>query len=345
MTLEPNDEKEKRDDVATLIRLGGPRPAVPPQRLDRARAAARASWRQAVQRRSRSRNVWAVALTLAASLVLAVTVRVIWFENALPLVAESAIRVESLSGQVWIRTPADPDGAPRRALKLGDEVSPGCELVTAERGRTALRLSSGHSVRLDESTRIRLLDVESIALDRGAVYVDSGSDVEAAGTLAIHTQFGVVEEIGTQFEVRLADDAVHVRLREGAVVVQRDGESHAVAAGNELELRSDGSTTVREIATHGAGWDWIAGIAPMLELEGRTAREFLAWVGRERGLRVVFADEAVARAAGETVLRGTARGLSLEEALDAVLPTCRMVHRIDDGMLTIYADPGERSAP
>ena len=89
------------------------------------------------------------------------------------------------------------------------------------------------------------------------------------------------------------------------------------------------------IPTHGPEWEWMASITPMPDLEGLTARAFLGWIAREQGLSLAFADETVARAAGETTLGGTVKGLTPEEALEAVLPTCRMTQRIEEGVLLI----------
>ena len=101
----------------------------------------------------------------------------------------------------------------------------------------------------------------------------------------------------------------------------------------------DGRVIRREIATFGDDWEWLAGITPLLELEGESARTFLEWVAREQGLQLAFTDEAVARSADETILGGTSRHLTLDNALDAVLPTCRMGYQVKNGILIISATP------
>ena len=115
--------------------------------------------------------------------------------------------------------------------------------------------------------------------------------------------------------------------------------------GTELELDPDGSVTRRELSTYGPEWEWIIGITPALDLEGRTARTFLDWVARERGWTLAFADEAVARSAEEIELGGTVERLTLEQALDAVLPTCRMIYRVEDGILVIASDAQFEESP
>ena len=330
---------DDRDDVATLIRFAGKRKSVPPDRAERARAAARAEWQHEVRRRSRKRTIWiAAGLATAASLVLAIAFRILPFGTGVPTGSEPAILVEALAGPAWSRVAVAGKIQAPRALEVGDDVRLGSELATAEESRAAIRLASGHSVRLDESTQIRLLDRDSLALDRGAIYVDSGFEAGAARALDVHTPLGVIEEVGTQFEVRLEHDSVRVRLREGAVILHRDEQAHEMQVGTELEMAADGSVIRRAISAHGPEWGWIVGITPMLDLEGRSAMDFLDWIARERGWTLVFADEKVARSAGEIVLGGRVERLTLEEALDVVLPICRMTYRVEDGVLLIRAE-------
>ena len=325
-----------RDDVATLVRLAGKRQAVPRERAERVRAAAQAQWQHEVRSRSRKRTIWIGAgLAAAASLMLAVTIQVLSVGNGVPQRPADTILVESLVGPVWIRSTGEEGTLQSRAVEVGDEVPLESTLTTHDDGRAAILLASGHSVRLDRTTSIRLLDAGSIALDEGAIYVDSGLEAGSATPLEIYTPLGLVREIGTQFEIRLQDDSVRVRLREGAVVVHHYNQTYEVRVGTELELDADGSVTPREFSTYGPEWEWIIGITPTLDLEGRTARTFLDWIARERGWTLAFADEAVARSAEEIELSGTVERLTLEQALDAVLPTCRMIYRVEDGVLVV----------
>jgi hypothetical protein len=335
------------DDVATLVRFAGKRPAVPAERTVRVRAAAQAEWRQELQRRSRQRHLWIAAAAVAATCgALAIGLRMLPLTDLPPAPPAATLRVESIAGTAWVRDAGAAPAALPRPIAAGEDLLPGAEITTAEQGRMALRLASGHSVRLDASTRIRWLDARSLALERGALYVDSGPDGRTAA-LGVHTPLGVVEEAGTQFEVRLdaVVERVRVRLREGAVVVRRDDRVHEVGAGFELELDSRGNPTLRPFPAYGPDWEWIAGVTPMLELEGRSAKDFLAWVARERGWTLAFDDEAAARAAEQIALAGTVGRLTLDEALDAVLPTCRMAHRVEDGVLRVSLDLRPRRAP
>jgi ferric-dicitrate binding protein FerR (iron transport regulator) len=326
--MKENEDLEQDRDVATLLRVAGKRHDVPRERAERIRATARAEWQVEVRRGSRRRRAWA-----AAALAAAATVAAVWL--GLPS-RPAAVPVESLSGAAWARA-AGGDGAERRRIAVGDEVTLESAVETDEGGRVALRLVSGHSLRLDASTRVRLLGAASVTLDRGTLYVDSGPAAAAAAALSVHTALGVVQETGTQFEVRLEGDSLLVRLREGAAVVRHRGQVHEVAAGNELGLSAGGTVTRRPVPTHGPEWDWLVGVTPMLDLEGRSARAFLDWVARERGWTLAFEHPTVARSAEGIVLAGTVRMLTLDEVLDAVLPTCRLTYRVVDGVLVIGA--------
>ncbi len=332
--------EDEGDDVARLLRVAGKRPPMPPERVERVRAAALLQWQEVLRRSPSRRYAWAAALAAAAGLV--ILIRILAFGTGAPT-SGAAASVDSSAGSAWVRNAPDRSES-ERPIAVGDGVALGSEVVTAAGARVALRLASAHSLRLDGSTRIRLLDATSVALDQGALYVDSGNAAAGVGPLSVHTALGVIREIGTQYEVRVDDGALRVRLREGGVVVRRGGETHELQAGNELRLAADGTASRRPAPIHGPEWEWIAGITPMLDLEGQSARSFLDWVARERGWSLAFDDEDVARSAEAIVLRGTARRLTLDEVLDAVLPTCRMTYRVESGVLRIAPLPQSSSS-
>lgn len=333
MKDEPRVPSNDHDDVGELIRLAGKRTAVPSERTERVRAAAREAWKVETGRHARKRrmSLWAGLGGCAAAASLVVAYLLLPPGGDATRGTGPAARIEMLAGAAWSRTA---DGA-REALAAGATIRPGADLATESDGLAALRMASGHSVRLDRSTTIRLLPDGSIAVDAGAIYVDSRDDTLASGPMTVRTPLGLVREIGTQFEVRLEASSVRVRLREGAVIVDQGDKAHEVHAGTELKLDEDGNVTRREISSYEPGWGWIEAITPLPELEDRTLRSFLEWVARERGWTLSYADEAVARSASEIVLSGTTSRMTIDEALQAVLVTSRMTHRIEEGVLII----------
>lgn len=329
------------DRIEALLQLTGPRPAVPEERLQRARVATRAHWRTEVQRRSRSRNYGMVAsLAAAAMIVLAVGLG-LWQWGGLPT-GTVAGRVELVESAAWRGPAVDDSNRASSFVRVGDEIAVGSQLTTETDGQLAVRMSSGHSLRMDAGTVVRFVSDGRLALDRGALYVDSGiADGAARESLEIVTPLGRFRDIGTQFEVRLDDSSARLRVREGVVVFDGPETGGEVKAGHELEISADGVIRTAELSTFGNAWAWFERVTPMIDLEGRSVREFLNWVARERGLRLEFADLDLVRSATEIHLNGSIDGMTLDEALESVLPTCRLSHRIDGDRLIIrpLADP------
>lgn len=331
--MNDRDRTEFSDEkLAGLLRLTGPRPPVPADRSSRVKAAVHAHWRADVAGRSKRRTVWTVA-ALAAVMTVAVAVGLVrgWRPGG-PPPAGIAARVEV--GSATART--------------GEAVRSGSELKTSGADRVAIRMASGHSVRLDVDTRVLVLSRRAVALLAGAVYVDSGGADTLHGSggesIEIRTPAGGIHEMGTQFEVRIIDAAVRVRVREGAVSMDLPTGGLEVQAGRELEIGGDGGTRRGDVPISGAPWAWIGAVAPMMEIEGRTLREFLDWVGRERGLEVRYAGAEPAASASTIRLNGSIDGMTLDQALESVLLTCRMGHRIDGNILFVEPLAGPRGS-
>lgn len=332
------NSNESDDRVGALLRLTGRRPAVPVDRAERVQAAVRAHWQAEVDRRSRRRWVTTAAvLATAATLVLAAGLG-FWRREG-PSPARGPVgRVEVVSGPASMGPASRGAWASTATVRSGEPVAPGSELATEERGRLAIRLVSGESVRLDEGTRVRVLSGRTLAVDRGAVYVDSGGeDGRLHDPIEIRTPLGSIRDIGTQFEVRILDTSVRVRVREGSVSVDRPAGGLEVAAGHELEVQEDGRIDRRRLATFGADWAWVAEVLPAMDLEGRSLREFLEWVARESGRRLRLASPELAASASTITLNGSIEGMTLDQAVASVLATCGMAHRTEGNALIVEA--------
>ncbi len=110
-------------------------------------------------------------------------------------------RVERVVEGAWSRTSA---AGRLTASRSGDELLVGAELTTEVGGRLAMRLESGHSVRLDTASAIRIAGPGELASIRGAVYVDSGAPGRSAGAIRIQTPHGAIrdEERSSRFATR-----------------------------------------------------------------------------------------------------------------------------------------------
>ena len=320
----PNHEK---DQLAELVRLAG-NESPSKDRMDRVRAATRRQWREQTRQRSRARLVWSLAAAAAVLGGLAFLFGVLPREPGQATI--DVATVDSLSGEVTLVSASG-----STVLEVGAAVRLDGVVSTAA-GAVALRLPSGHSLRLDRSSEVELRSDRSISLRHGALYVESDPDGPHR-VLAVQTPLGRVTEIGTQYELRLQGGGLYVRLREGAVRLEQSGKEHTVDAGTELFLDASGRSERRWIATFGPQWAWVSEIAPLPDLEGRSTYAYLRWVAREKGWSLAFADESVLRAAQTTIVQGRLGQLSPEQSLDAVLPASRLTYRLTEGTLLVAA--------
>ena len=344
--IEPG--REDSDVLEALLRRTGRRPPVPAERAVRVRSTVRAEWEALLERR-RARRRWAWRLGTAG--VAAAMASLFWLIAPLGddgrsprrgdptapglRTARDAVlagRVERVVEGAWSTRR---DGGRMMASRRGDEVPVGVELTTEASGRLAMRLESGHSVRLDAASAIRVAGPLEIALVRGAVYIDSGGPGRPSAPITIQTPHGAIRDQGTQFEVRDMGTSLRIRVREGKVALASPGVTLDVPAGQEAALTQAGGLVRREMTADDLALDWVTLVSAPLEVQGRSLQEFLNWVARERGLRLRFAQRDLAAAAPGIVLSGSIDGMTLDEALDSVLLTCRMSHRIENRTLVI----------
>lgn len=314
---EEQDPRAEEETVRRLLEGAGPRPPIPEEDLAAISAVARSAWQSELRRRRAAarRPVWAVAASLAA--VLGVALGLAWWrssqsDNVAPTVFA---RVEAVTGSV--------------ALEAGEAVPLGATLQSRD-GRASLRLPDGTVVRLDRDTRVRAVAAFALELERGAIYADT-----ASGTLEIRTSLGTARDVGTRFAVRLAEPALRVQVRHGAVAVEQRGRTYVMPAGQELILRSDGTSEKRTIAGYGPEWEWVLAAAPGFDVEGRTLAEFLDWVARETGWEIRFADEELSASAERIVLHGSLGGLRPDQAPFAVLPGAGLEGDLQGGTLVV----------
>lgn len=331
----------EEEEVRRLLAEAGPRSEVPAWDLAAIKAAARREWSDMVRaERERKRLVrGSGALALAASLVLAVLAAWWWSARTAPSAPERVASIEVVRGAVTVEEVAERHGAP--GASVGERLPAGAVVSTGDGadGRLAVRLEGGHSLRLDGGSRARLLSARRLELLRGAVYLDSGPLPAVGPPVEIVTAFGIVRDIGTQFEVRLGAgaSAVRVRVREGKVSLDSDGSTHLAAAGEELSLDSDGSVMRAQVEPWGGVWEWVERSAPGLEIDNLPLAGYLDWVSRETGLDVEWESTALERSAASIRLHGTITELTPRESLTVLLPASGLGWEVEPGVLRITA--------
>ncbi len=329
-----HEDTDLEEDVMSLVRLAGPRPLPAMHRAGEARAFVHAAWRAGVRRR-RLRTAFLLAAAGLAAIAVAIVVRTrvapdgsAIRASAAPMVAHLDVgRLEREGSSGWV------------PLEAGEALPAGTHVRTGPQGG-ALRVEGGRSVRVAPVSRMRWLAADRLSLESGALYVDSGRGTAGAESFEVQTPMGLVREVGTQFEVRLAPSALRVRVREGRVAVLSRGPTLDVARGTELRL-DDAGPTRRAIAIHGAEWSWVLALAPAFEMEGRPLHDLLAWASHEAGWELRYADAASRRRSESAQLHGSIRGLRPDEAVATVIPSTGLSHRVRDGVLWIGPSDSE----
>jgi ferric-dicitrate binding protein FerR (iron transport regulator) len=316
------------EDVSRLVRLAGPRPAVPEAVGRRVHSAVHAHWRQRLRATRRHRLLMGAAAVLAGVTVLTIFGRSLQPSTRSPHSIAAKVPVVFLEhltgGELWAAA-----GGPLAPVTTGAGVLEDTWLETRQLGRAALRIPGGASIRLDTNTRVHVISGAVFWLDRGAIYVDTGADDRAA--IEIRTIRGVVRHVGTQFEVQAGPDRTRLRVREGRVVLVRDNGRREASAGTELAVGDEGRVVGRDVPIYGPDWAWVEQSAPEFQIEGQPLEALLRWVARETGWTIRFVSESTARSAAAVTLHGSSTGLTPAETLEAVLPTCNLTVRLKDG--------------
>ncbi|MGE0030919.1 MAG: FecR domain-containing protein [Steroidobacteraceae bacterium] len=322
-------------DIEQVLRSAGPREK-PPVAVERAvHDSLRAEWRAlvaAAHRRRRRRTGFALAAGVLAAAV-GVWVAAPRMTGPTEVVATLALA----TGEVRVRSGWFGGW---HSVTGGQALASGQTLQTGSAGRGVLTLPGGVSARMDHDTRVLLAGGDEVVLERGALYVDAG--LAPAVPLDVVTPAGSLRHVGTQYEVRLLDPGVRLRVREGRVDWQAmDGAVEQSEAGEQLTIANDGSIERTATPLYGESWDWIANATPVIDIEGLPLAEFLAWAARELGREVVYATAGSESEAAGIVVHGSISGLTPLQALDAVLATTSVRARVVEGYIVVgVQDPG-----
>jgi ferric-dicitrate binding protein FerR (iron transport regulator) len=311
----PGDTNE--DDMARVLNLAGMRANVSADRARRVRSAVHAAWRARTRRRAiRKPAVLAAALTGAAALAL--TLGSLFPQREVAALRDPVAVIDQVDG--------------RSRLKRNDSVRTGEWIETSADSRIALRFSQGISVRLDTGSRLRAMSANVVELAAGGVYVDTE---EERGGFEVRTGMATARDIGTQFEVRLVDESLRLRVRSGMVQLTDRKRSISGRPGTEITLSATGVVS-RPIVAHGPEWDWTTRVSPPLEMEGMSLASFLERLAREHGWTLDYGDVTVARDAEGITLHGSVSELGPLEAVEVAATTSGLRHQFDRGSLIVH---------
>jgi ferric-dicitrate binding protein FerR (iron transport regulator) len=318
-TADPESERVLRDNFKV--------PALSPEALARIRLATEAEWRANV-RQSGSRR-WLPFAAAASVALVAMAAANFFFEGAAPASEPLATLARALAPGVvelrslWRESP----------IAIGSELRAGQDL--AARGGAMLALQGGGNLRLAPGTELEVISTSSVRLERGELYVDIPPGTHpGAGFVAI-TAAGEFRHVGTQFSLAAIDGATRLRVREGSVTWNAARGQTTVNAGTEVFIDRDHRVTRRTLESAGDAWAWTTAMAPEVEIEGRPLAEFLDWVARETGRKLLITDEGTRRQIATIRMHGSIRGLQPLDALNAVMTATSLRFDLPTGAIRV----------
>jgi FecR protein len=318
------------DSVAALIRAVGRRSVPPREDYERVLGASRAAWQRAVRQRARRRWTYALAAGLALVMLGAGVLRQV--NDLHPTVVAGTLT--TVSGAVFAGSAAGEEW--RWLNESGVSLVAGTRLRTDPTGRAALRLLPDTSLRIAGSTHLLLQPGNRVELLEGRIYLDTGS--AHSGTVEIVTRFGILRDVGTQFEVLANGTNLRVRTREGAVTLTR-GRSEAVLqcdVSEELRIDSQGHIERGRITSYGAEWLWAELLTEPLQGPELSLLQFLDWAAREMGRGLRYDSPETEARVSKVILHGTPPDLAPAQALEVALATTDIGYSLlDDGTILL----------
>jgi len=319
--LDSETERALRDNLRV--------PALSPEAMARIRVATEAEWRANVRQSAPRR--WIPFAAAASLAVLAVAAGWNIFSGG-----SSALAGESLATLARAQAPGVVE---LRSLWRESPVTVGSDLRSgqdlAARGSALLALRGGGNLRLAPDSELEVISANSVRLQRGELYVDIPPGAHADASFVAVTGAGEFRHVGTQFALAVIDGATRLRVREGRVSWNAAEGQSTVDAGTEVLIDRDHRVTRRALDSTGDAWSWTSSMAPEMEIEGRPLSEFLDWVARETGRKLVIADEGTRHQVMTIRMHGSVRGLEPLDALGAVMASTSLRFDLPAGAIRV----------
>ena len=323
-------------DDEEILRSNLQVPALSPEALARIRRATEAEWRAQVG--GSPRRLWMPRVAVAAGAVLAlIGAWQFWMRGA--EVREPLATLARAEGSgvmelhpLWRET----------AVGVGSVVRSGGDFEA--RGGSLLALRGGGNLRLAPDSKFEVISANVVRLERGEIYVDIPPGAHADASFVALTNAGEFRHVGTQFAIAVVDGATRLRVREGRVQWRAPDGDSTVPAGTEVFIGRDSHVTRTAVDSAGPHWSWTETMAPEIDIENRPLTEFLEWVARETGRKLVIADERTRLQVGTIRTHGNVRGLPPMQALDAVMASTSLRFDLPAGVIRV-SFAGESPTP
>jgi len=295
--------------------------------LSRIRSAAEAEWRAHVGRRP---GRW-LPYAAAASLLALTLTGVSWFSGA-----GRADHGEPAARLVRFEAPGVLEAHTlRRDTSLTDGTVLRSGRTYRVNGQALLDLEGSGNLRVASDSEFAVVARDVVRLNRGEIYVDIPPGTHTRAAFIVRTAAGEFRHVGTQFALAVIHGQTRLRVREGSVQwLAADGET-TVKAGTEVVFSNGTKAVERLIDSSGAEWDWTAATTPDFEIDNRPLAEFLEWVARETGRKLILADDQARGKAASIRMHGSVHGLAPMQALAAVMAATELRYDLPAGQIRV----------
>lgn len=316
-----NSESQATDreehDIARLLRAAGRREELPQALKQRWEEKFREELKPRQKRRHHLRYF---AAGIAAGIVALGMATILSLPNT--HVSPGTISIASISGGAHLLN----SDSGEKALSVGQQLNTGAKLRTGPSGFVAVR-QGGYDIRIHSSSAISL-HYNSITVDAGEIYISNEDRGDAQGRIKVLTRYGEIEDIGTQFTVRVDHDRVVSTVRRGAVLVTTPSEEYRAEADPETarQITFDDRhlLEISDRSPSGPAWEWIYQSSLDYELEGQSVFDFLQWSSGETGAKIRYATQSAEIYARVTLLHGDLNDLNPDEAIEPVLESTHL---------------------
>ena len=203
------------------------------------------------------------------------------------------------------------------------------------KGQALFELEGGGNLRVASGSEFEIVARDVARLTSGEMYVDIPYGMHTRTPFIVRTSAGEFRHVGTQFALAIIRDETRLRVREGSVHWSASGGESTVGAGTEVVFTNSTRTAERPIDTSGKDWDWIATTTPDFEIDNRPLQDFLEWVARESGRKLVVADDLAREKVATIRMHGSVRGLTPMQALSAVMAATELRYDLPDGLIRV----------
>jgi len=209
------------------------------------------------------------------------------------------------------------------------------KIATSDDGYATLILPNGGNLRLNHNSTLIVNNDNEFTLTSGAVYFES-SATQQKTPITIHTAYGKIQDIGTQFSVFSTPENFQISVREGLVKVQTKQQKLSVKAGVKFTAKTNGKITQTNLNANDQQWQWVNKLAPKFVLEGKSLHQYLVWVAREYGLKLTFDSQHNEKMSRLIIVHGSILNLNLTQALSIVFASTDFNYKLDNNQLSVY---------